>query len=103
MLPGGQPFTYGTYAFSVKSVTVYNAEGAVLDNKLPPELVLGLFTWDDEEAYLTNENFHHEVDIEISRWNDPLNDDVQFLVYTYGINHPESSHRTPTRRICGPG
>jgi hypothetical protein len=84
VLPEDQVFTYGTYAFSVKSVTVSRADGTLLSNALPQELVLGLFTWDDEEAYLTYENFHHEVDIEISQWNQPNNQDAQFLVQQPG-------------------
>ena len=54
LLPGGQPFTYGTYSFHVKSVTVYNpSRRKILSKTLPKELVLGFFTWDDNEAYKT--------------------------------------------------
>ena len=83
-LPEDQmPFLYGQYSFSVKSVEVIDSiTGSVLDDVLPPSLVLGLFSWDDTESFAKKENFMHEVDIEISRWNDPNNADLQFLVST---------------------
>jgi len=85
LLPENQrPFTYGTYSFSVESVAVKNAAGQVLSDILPKELVLGLFTWDDTESYAIHENFNHEVDIEISRWNCETNSDLQFLVQPPG-------------------
>jgi hypothetical protein len=75
------PFLYGRYSFSVKSVEIVDSNtGAVLDNVLPASLVLGLFTWDDTESYAAKENMNHEVDIEISRWNDLHSADLQFLV-----------------------
>jgi hypothetical protein len=75
------PYTYGTYSFSVKTVSVLDADtSAVIDTVLPQSLVLGLFTWDDTEMYAVNENWNHEVDVEISRWNIPGNPDAQFLV-----------------------
>lgn len=75
------PYTYGTYSFSVQSLAVLDATTlAVIDTVLPQSLVLGLFTWDDTEIYAIHENWNHEVDIEISRWNIPANPDGQFLV-----------------------
>jgi hypothetical protein len=85
LLPAAQrPFTYGTYSFSVKSVAVKDAAGVVLSNVLPKELVLGMFTWDDTENYAVHENYNHEVDVEVSRWNCENNSDVQFLVQPPG-------------------
>jgi hypothetical protein len=46
-----RPFTYGTYSFSVQSVVVKDAAGAIVSNVLPKDLVLGLFTWDSMENY----------------------------------------------------
>jgi hypothetical protein len=75
------PYTYGTYSFSVKTVSVLDANtSVVIDTVLPQSLVLGLFTWDDTENYASHENWNHEVDVEISRWNIPGNPDAQFLV-----------------------
>jgi hypothetical protein len=112
-----QPFSYGHYLFSVKSITVHKAStGALVAKQLPISLVLGLFTWDTTDDFVsslffiplenisetkivcnslhltqaihpfssfvqaTNENYNHETDIEISQWNIPGNEDVQFLV-----------------------
>jgi hypothetical protein len=79
-----RPYTYGNYAFSVKSISVKNADGQVIATQLPQELVLGMFTWDDTEDYASHQNYNHEVDIEISRWNHASNADVQFLVQPPG-------------------
>jgi hypothetical protein len=84
-LPNRQVFGYGTYKFSVKSIQVLNEAGTVLDNKLPKDLTLGIFTWDDTDNYAVHENFNHEVDIEISRWDCEDNADVQFLVQPAGF------------------
>jgi len=56
---------YGTYVFSMASR---------VDN-LDPNCVLGLFTWSDDPAYN-----YREMDIELSRWGNPLDDNAQFVV-----------------------
>ena len=61
-------FGHGTYRFTLASN---------IDN-LDPNLVLGLFTWSDERAFA-----HRELDVEISRWGDPNNDNTQFVVQPY--------------------
>lgn len=70
-----QAYTYGTFSFSVRSVAVYNKNGTLLSQRLPDELVLGMFTYVDDVAFP-----HHEVDIEISTWNVTGDADVQFLI-----------------------
>jgi hypothetical protein len=86
LLPVAQrPFTYGTYKFSVQSVSVKSSDGTIKSKVLPKELVLGLFTWDDSENYAIHENYNHEVDIEISRWGCETNSDLQFLVQPPGF------------------
>jgi hypothetical protein len=76
-----RPFMYGSYSFSVKEVIVREAStGAVISNRLPISLVLGMFSWDPTDDYATHENYNHEVDVEISQWNIPDNADAQFLV-----------------------
>ena len=90
LLPSAnQPyFDYGTFEFSVRSVRVLNAannNATLSENQLPISLVLGLFTWDATEDYATHENWNHEVDIEISKWDNPNNaHDAQFLVQPPG-------------------
>jgi len=82
-LPNEGQFNYGEYTFNVKSVEVIDTvTGDVTSTVLPKDLVLGLFTWDPTEKYSeTNpQNWNHEVDIEISRWNGETNSDVQFLM-----------------------
>jgi hypothetical protein len=61
-------FGYGTYRFRVGSNT---------DN-LDPRAVLGLFTWSDAPEF-----HHREIDVEISRWGQPENDDCQFVLQPY--------------------
>lgn len=77
-------FSYGTYKFNVKSVDVIDPEKGSISNLLPKDLVLGLFTWDDTERYDVNENYNHEVDVEIARWGGVSNADVQFLMQPPG-------------------
>jgi hypothetical protein len=59
---------YGTYKFVVQDVT-----------HLRPSAVLGMFTWDD--AHSTN--FRNELDIELSRWGKPENQNAQFVVQPF--------------------
>ncbi len=63
-----RPLGYGTYRFTV--------DGRF--DRLDPQVVLGLFTWDDDEA-----DAHRELDVEISRWEDPLRSNAQFVVQPY--------------------
>lgn len=61
-------FGYGTYRWTVRL--------PVLD----PNVVFGLFTWEDDPAYN-----HREIDVEAARWgvaSDPTN--AQFVVQPYG-------------------
>lgn len=58
-------FGYGTYRFSI--------EGRI--DQLDKNVVLGLFTWDDDPAYN-----HREIDIEFSRWGQDVNKNAQFVV-----------------------
>jgi len=64
----GQSLGYGTYRFVI---------GSNID-ELDPNLVVGLFTWNDNPAY-----HHREIDIEISRWGVPANDNAQYVVQPY--------------------
>lgn len=76
-------FSYGTYRFSIKTITLKRNRRRIM-KELPPSLVLGLFTWDPTDNYAIHENWNHEVDIEISRWNDTNAMDLQFLVQPPG-------------------
>jgi hypothetical protein len=61
-------FGYGRYRFYLESPV-----GA-----LDPNVVLGLFTWNDDPA-----SHHREIDIEFSRWGDPKNQNTQYVIQPY--------------------
>jgi hypothetical protein len=63
-----RPLGYGTYSF------VMHADIGALD----PNVVVGLFTWSDDDAFA-----NHEIDVEFSRWGDPAASDAQFAVQPY--------------------
>lgn len=64
-----QTLGYGTYTFTLGSV-----------DGLDPNAVLGLFTWSDAA-----EDHHRELDIEVSRWGVPANDNGQCVVQPYEL------------------
>ncbi len=61
---------YGKYNFVVSDVS-----------QLEPAAVFSMFTWDDLEA----DRNHREMDIEVSRWGDPANQNMQFVIQPYYI------------------
>jgi hypothetical protein len=68
-----ESFGYGEYAFTLAS----NPES------LDEEVVLGLFTWDDQSDY-----YHREIDIEFSRWENQTNVDAQYVLQPWDFpNH----------------
>jgi hypothetical protein len=62
---------YGTYLFVVRDIS-----------HLEPSAVLSLFTWDSMVG--TDEN-RQELDIEMSRWGVPDNENAQYVVQPYYI------------------
>ena len=44
-------------------------------------VVLGLFTWDDDAP-----PYYREIDVEVSRWGDALNDNTQFVVQPWDVS-----------------
>jgi len=69
-------FGYGNYVFTLKT------DPKVLD----PEIVLGLFTWDDNPEF-----FHREIDIEFSQWEIPGNKNAQYVVQPW--DRPRNMNR----------
>lgn len=63
-----QNFGYGTYQFHLST----------MPGTLDPQVILGLFTWNDDPAY-----HHREIDIEVSRWGQANNQNAQFVVQPY--------------------
>ena len=67
-------FGYGTYRFFLDSAV----------DSLDPNMVLGLFTYDDDP---TTTGGHREIDIEISRWGNAKDrTNAQFVVQPYNIS-----------------
>jgi hypothetical protein len=59
---------YGTYSFYLDSTV----------DHLDPQVVLGMFTWNDAPDYN-----HREIDIEVSRWGRAENQNAQFVIQPY--------------------
>ena len=67
---------YGQYRFAVEGPS----------RELDPNVVLGLFTWQDDPA----EN-HRELDVEIARWGDPAGPNGRYTLqtgHTYNFETP---------------
>jgi len=61
---------YGTYRIVVRDVT-----------QMDPATVLSIFTWDEQGAKLNR----REMNLDISRWGDPDNKNLQYVVQPYYI------------------
>lgn len=82
-----QAVTYGRYNFVIESG---------LDN-LDPNVVLGLFTWDNN-TYLTDANT--EIDIEFSKWTDPKGKTLHYSVQpTFGPDVPSGSYEERNKQF----
>lgn len=85
-----EPLGYGSYTFTLASRV----------DQLDPNVVLGLFTWDNA----TPEYHYRELDIEFSRWGDAGGDNAQYVVqpweragnlhrFTMTLQGDKSTHR----------
>jgi hypothetical protein len=72
---------YGTYTFVLTSAV----------DQLDPNVVLGLFTWDD----LAPQYNYREIDIEFSRWGNPKALNSQYVIQPY--TQTGNLHRFATR------
>lgn len=61
---------YGLYQFVVREAS-----------HLDPAAVLSMFTWDDLGA----DQNHREIDVEITRWGDPISKNAQYVVQPYYV------------------
>jgi len=77
-------FGYGTYSFTVHETADMDANA-----------VLGLFTWDDAAPDVRN----RELDIEISRWGDPNEQNGQFAVNPYSRTGNLERFSVPRGRV----
>lgn len=71
---------YGTYRFTVRDVS-----------HLEPSMVFGIFTWD----YAGGAQGNREMDIEITRWGDPANQNAQYVVQPYHVASNVARFETP--------
>lgn len=86
-------FGYGTYRWYLDSA---------VDN-LDPNVVLGLFTWNDDPAYN-----HRELDIEFARWGNAAYANGQYTVQPYNVpgnqvtfNEPSGAAQTTHSLVWG--
>jgi hypothetical protein len=61
---------YGSYRFVVRE-----------SSRLEPAAVLSMFTWDDSYQ----DPNHREIDLEITRWGDPLSKNAQYGIQPYYV------------------
>jgi hypothetical protein len=69
---------YGLYRFVVRE-----------SSHLEPAAVLSMFTWDDSGQ----DQNHKEMDVEITRWGDPLSKNAQYAIQPYYV--PANVERFP--------
>jgi hypothetical protein len=75
---------YGTYTFVVHDTS-----------RLDPAVALGFLTWDP----LGPEQNHRELDVEISRWGNPDNKDVQYVVQPHYVAANVYRFKQPSGRL----
>lgn len=87
-------FGYGTYRWYLDSPV----------DRLDPNVVLGLFTWNDDPAYN-----HRELDIEFARWGNASYANGQYTVQPYTVagnqfifNEPPGLPQTTHSLVWGP-
>ena len=88
IIPDGEsPFSYGEYSFQIQSVLVRRGSTILGRKRLPPNLVIGMFTYDPNVAS-QEAPYNREIDLEISQWGDTETGDIQFLAQPDRINGP---------------
>jgi hypothetical protein len=75
---------YGTYLFVVRDTS-----------QMEPAAALSMLTWDDQ-AFDQN---HRELDIEISRWGNPLSNNAQYVVQPYYVAANVARFSAPAGRL----
>jgi hypothetical protein len=71
---------YGTYRFVVQDSV-----------HLQPSAVVGIFTWDD----VRSQDFRNELDIELSRWGNPVYENAQYVVQPFYVPENVSRFQAP--------
>jgi len=75
---------YGTYSLSLQDTS-----------KLEPAAVFSLFTWDDLEA---GQN-HREMNIEMTRWGDPANKNLRYVIQPFYVPTNVVQFNAPTGNL----
>ncbi|GAB4197288.1 MAG: hypothetical protein Kow00105_11400 [Phycisphaeraceae bacterium] len=86
------PVGYGTYEFRLAG----SADGSPGPDQLDPNVVLGLFTWDNE-SWQTDAN--SEIDVELTRWADPNSANLHYSVHPVRGPHGIAEERTHAELI----
>jgi len=64
----------------------YNFDVGSRVDLLDPNVIAGVFTWDDCASYANPpNNYYREIDFEFSRWGNPDNINSQFVVQPYDV------------------
>lgn len=64
----------------------YNFDVGSRVDLLDPNVIAGIFTWDDCASYATPpDHYFREIDFEFSRWGNPNNINSQFVVQPYDV------------------
>jgi hypothetical protein len=74
-------FGYGTYSFVVRDTS-----------QLEPPAVFSMFTWD----WGGTDQYHREMDIEISRWGDSTSKNGQYVIQPFFIPENASRYTAPS-------
>ena len=64
----------------------YNFDVGGRVDLLDPNIIAGIFTWDDCAPYfLPPDNSFREIDFEFSKWGDPGNDNSQYVIQPWSV------------------
>jgi hypothetical protein len=70
-----------------KGYSRYTFDVASRVDLLDPNIIAGIFTWDDcSPLAIPPNNYFREIDFEFSRWGNPWNENSQFVVQPYNIS-----------------
>ena len=105
-LPANEhPYHYGTYTFSVHSITVRNKQGNVISNnnnkELPDGIILSFSTYDPNTLHPNGEASHHQVSMNLGQWSSNNGDNDNNVVFSVEPALPHTTHRFAKPRLAG--
>ena len=96
------PYHYGKYSFSIKSVTVWNANGQLISEALPPYMILSFSTYDPDEVDRYGEFSHHQVKVNIGHLTTSKDDNNQANVqFSVEPETPANVYRFTEPQVAG--